>query len=31
MLANAVMLNAMHPGRLLPQHSRVYLAPDGLT
>jgi hypothetical protein len=31
MLANSVMLNAMHPGRLLPQDSRVYLAPDGLT
>jgi hypothetical protein len=31
MLANSGMLNAMHPGRLLPQDSRVYLAPDGLT
>jgi hypothetical protein len=31
MLANSVMLNAMHPGRLLPQDSRVYLATDGLT
>ena len=31
MLANSVMLNAMHPGRLLLQDSRVYLAPDGLT
>jgi hypothetical protein len=31
MLANSVMLNVMHPGRLLPQDSRVYLAPDGLT
>jgi hypothetical protein len=31
MLANSVVLNAMHPGRLLPQDSRVYLATDGLT
>lgn len=31
MLVNSVMLNTMHPGRLLPQDSRVYLAPDGLT
>jgi len=31
MLANSVMLNAMHPGRLLPQDSRVYLALDGVT
>jgi len=31
MLTNSVMLNFMHPGRLLPRDSRVYLAPDGLT
>jgi len=31
MLANSVMLNAVHPGRLLPKDSRVYLAPDGIT
>jgi hypothetical protein len=30
-LANSVMLNAMHPGPLLPRDSRVYLAPDGFT
>lgn len=31
MLANSVMLNVMHPGRLLPQDSRAYLARDGVT
>lgn len=31
MLANSVMLNWMHPGRLLPQDSRVYLGLDGVT
>jgi len=31
MLANSVMLNVMHPGRLLPQDSRVYLGRDGVT
>lgn len=31
MLANSVMLNVMHPGRLLPQDSRIYLGRDGVT
>lgn len=31
MLANSVMLNIMHPGRLLPQDTRVYLGLDGVT
>lgn len=31
MLANSVMLNLMHPGRLLPQDARVYLGRDGVT
>lgn len=31
MLANSVMLNIMHPGRLLPQDSRIYLGLDGVT
>lgn len=31
MLSNSVMLNIMHPGRLLPQDSRIYLARDGVT
>jgi hypothetical protein len=31
MLANSVMLNVMHPGRLLPQDATVYLGVDGKT
>lgn len=31
MLANSVMLNVMHPGRLLPRDARVYLGTDGVT
>lgn len=31
MLVNSVMLNVMHPGRLLPRDSRVYLGTDGTT
>lgn len=31
MLANSIMLNVMHPGRLLPQDARVYLGTDGVT
>jgi hypothetical protein len=31
MLANSVMLNVMHPGRLLPRDSTVYLGLDGVT
>lgn len=31
MLSNSVMLNIMHPGRLLPQDSKIYLSTDGVT
>lgn len=31
MLVNSVMLNVMHPGRLLPQDTRIYLGLDGVT
>ncbi|KAK3693139.1 hypothetical protein B0T22DRAFT_496043 [Podospora appendiculata] len=31
MLANAVLWNALHPRRYLPEHRRVYLAQDGVT
>lgn len=31
MLSNSVMLNIMHPGRLLPKDSKIYLSTDGVT
>lgn len=31
MLLNSIMLNLMHPGRLLPQDARIYLGRDGVT